>query len=60
MVKEEIEDVLVAHTEKRFKQYQETPLGKGEWQRALGIDCMSAEAAAIMMAETDSPLLRQV
>ena len=55
-MKEEIEDVLVPHTEIRFKQYQETPFGNGEQQEKLGLDCTSADAAALMNGTYDREL----
>ena len=47
-MKEEIEDVLVPHTEIRFKQYQETPFGNSEGREKLGLDCTLADAVALM------------
>ena len=44
VTKEEIEEVLVPHTERRFTQHQETPFGHGERQRELGIDGTSSDA----------------
>ena len=56
VVKEEIEQVLVPHTEKRFQQYQETPFGNGVRRTALRLDCMSADAAALMNGTYDRDL----
>ena len=47
VTKEEIEEVLVPHTERRFTQHQETPFGHGYRQRSLGVDCTSADARAL-------------
>jgi hypothetical protein len=53
VTKEEIEDVLVPHTEQRFQQHRETPFGSGERQRSLGIDCSSDNARALMQGTYD-------
>jgi hypothetical protein len=36
VTKEEMEDILLPHTEQRFRQYQETPFGKGARRKHLG------------------------
>jgi len=38
VVKEDIEEVLLPHTMKRFTQYQETPFGHGPRQEKLGMN----------------------
>jgi len=48
VVREDIEEVLVPHTKKRFQQHQETPFGQGERQRRLGTDCTSEDAQKIL------------
>jgi hypothetical protein len=48
VVKEAIEEVLVPHTERRFRQHHETPLGAGERQIELGIDCTLNDARNLM------------
>ena len=47
VTKEEIEEVLVPHTERRFTQHQETPFGQGYRQRSLGVARTSADARAL-------------
>ena len=56
VVKEEIEEVLLPHTEQRFRQHQETPFGSGTRQRNLGIDSTSADAKALMAGTYDREL----
>ena len=56
VVKEEIEEVLLPHTEQRFRQHQETPFGHGHRQQSLGIDCTSDDAAALMKGTYDREL----
>ena len=53
VTKEEIEEVLVPHTERRFTQHQETPFGHGYRQRALGVDCTSTDAGALRTGTYD-------
>ena len=57
VTKEEIEEVLVPHTELRFTQHQETPFGHGQRQQQLGIDCTSSHAEAIRRGTYDHELL---
>jgi hypothetical protein len=56
VVKEEIEEVLVPHTEKRFRQHQETPFGQGERKRHLGLDGDSQDAQNILHGTYDRDL----
>ena len=56
VVKEQIEEVLVPHTEQRFRQHRETPFGSGKRQQELGMDCMSDDAHAIMQGTYDREL----
>ena len=56
VVKEEIEDVLVPHTVKRFCQHTETPFGEGERQKQLGLDCTSTDASDIMNGTYDQEI----
>ena len=55
VVKEEIEEVLVPHTERRFKQHRETPFGKAD-RYHLGIDCTSVNAQKILDGTFDDDL----
>ena len=57
VTKEEIEVVLVPHTERRFTQHQDTPFGHGDRQRLLGIDCTSRQAHALRRGTYDHELL---
>ena len=43
VTKEAIEEVLLPHTVRRFRQHQETPFGNGDRSKGLGQDCSSAE-----------------
>ena len=56
VVKEEIEEVLLPHTEQRFRQHQETPFGHGHRQQSLGVDCTSEDAEALMEGTYDREL----
>jgi hypothetical protein len=56
VLKEEIEEVLLPHTEQRFCQHQETPFGRGEQQRALGHDCTSTDVQDILQGSYDREL----
>jgi ribonuclease HI/exonuclease III len=56
VVREEIEEALVPHTEQRFRQHQETPFGGGVRQQELGIDCSSRDARALMNGTYDREL----
>jgi hypothetical protein len=56
VVKEAIEEVLVPHTERRFRQHQETPFGAGKRQQELGIDCTSNDARDLMDGTYDREL----
>ena len=56
VVKEEIEEVLLPHTEKRFRQHQETPFGKGTRKSGLGIDCTSDDVTALCDGSYDREL----
>ena len=58
VTKEEIEEVLVPHTERRFTQHQETPFGHGYRQRSLGIDCTSSDASDLREGTYDYQLVR--
>ena len=56
VTREDIEEVLVPHTEHRFRQHQETPFGGGMRQKSLGMDCLSKDAQAIMNGTYDREL----
>ena len=56
VTKEEIEDVLVPHTERRFRQHMETPFGKGARKTNLGHDCTSKVAQDILAGTYDEEL----
>ena len=56
VVKEQIEEVLVPHTEQRFRQHRETPFGSGIRQQELGMDCTSDDAHALMEGSYDREL----
>jgi hypothetical protein len=56
VVKEQIEEVLVPHTVQRFRQHPETPFGAGVRQKALGMDCASDDARAILNGTYDREL----
>ncbi len=56
VVKEQIEDVLVPHTVKRFRQHCETPFGSGLRQQSLGMDCSSKDAKDLMSGQYDREL----
>ncbi len=56
VVKEEIEDVLLPHTERRFQQHCETPFGNGSRQRHLGINCDSPDSHRILDGTYDREL----
>jgi hypothetical protein len=56
VVKEQIEDVLVPHTEQRFRQHQETPFGSGTRQQSLGMDCSSDDARDLLLGNYDREL----
>ena len=56
VTKQDIEEVLVPHTEQRFRQHQETPFGGGTRQSSLGMDCSSDDAQAIMNGTYDREL----
>jgi hypothetical protein len=56
VTREAIEEVLVPHTEQRFRQHQETPFGEGERQKALGMDCLTTNAKALMNGTYDRDL----
>ena len=56
VVKEEIEAVLLPHTELRFRQHRETPFGHGERKMKLGIDCTSDDAKALREGSYDRDL----
>jgi hypothetical protein len=43
-----MEDVLLPHSERRFRQHQETPFGTGERSTKLGLDCTSGDAKALL------------
>jgi hypothetical protein len=51
-----IEEVLVPHTVQRFRQHRETPFGAGARQTALGMDCASDDAQAILNGTYDREL----
>jgi hypothetical protein len=53
---EEMEDVLLPHTEKRFRQHQETPFGSDPRRRELGRDCSSKDASALLDGTYDRDL----
>ena len=58
VVQEEIEEVLLPHTIKRFRQHAETPFGNGERCQRLGRDCTSDDAKAISSGRYDYKLLK--
>ena len=43
VTKEEIEETLLPHTVRRFRQHHETPFGHGERSAGLGQDCSSED-----------------
>jgi hypothetical protein len=53
VVKEKIEEVLVPHTVKRFRQHTETPFGDGQRQKKLGLDCTSTDTSNLMDGKYD-------
>ncbi len=53
VTKEEIEEVLVPHTERRFRQHHETPFGTGGRKQRLGKDCLSDDAQNILNGSYD-------
>ena len=57
VVQKEIEQVLLPHTVRRFRQHSETPFGGGKRGRRLGLDCTSADARAISDGSYDFKLL---
>ena len=56
VVKEKIEEVLLPHTEKRFRQHQETPFGNGARKDNLGPDCTSDDVQALRDGRYDREL----
>jgi hypothetical protein len=56
VTKEEREDVLLPHTEARFRQYQETPFGKGSRKKHLGREVLSKDASALLDGTYDRDL----
>jgi hypothetical protein len=56
VTKEAIEDVLLPHTVKRFRQHKETPFGSGDRSRGLGQDCSSADFQHIRHGTYDCDL----
>jgi hypothetical protein len=57
VLKEEIEEVLLPHTEKRFRQHQETPpFGQGDRRNSLGYDCTSADVQDLLKGSYDREL----
>jgi hypothetical protein len=48
VLKEEIEEVLLPHTEKWFRQHQETPFRQGDRCNSLGYDCTLADVQDLM------------
>ena len=54
--KEEIEEVLVPHTVRRFTQYQETPFGHGERRNSMGYECVSDDFERIRHGTYDRDL----
>ena len=57
VVQEEIEEVLLPHTIRRFRQHAETLFGKGERCRRHGRDCQSDNAQAIASGSYNFKLL---
>jgi ribonuclease HI len=56
VTKEEMEEALLPHTEKRFRQYQETPFGADVRRKRLGLDCTSADVQALLNSSYDHDL----
>lgn len=56
VVKEEIEEVLLPHTERRFRQHQETPFGQGDRRRRLGLNGDSTDVGSILDGTYDHEL----
>jgi ribonuclease HI len=56
VVKEEIEEVLLPHTERRFRQHQETPFGHGSRRESLGLTCESQDVQDILHGSYDREL----
>jgi len=56
VVKEDIEEVLLPHTMKRFTQYQETPFGHGPRQEKLGMNCDSDDFEDLLNGDYDYEL----
>ena len=56
VLKEEIEEVLLPHTEKCFRQHQETPFGQGDRRNSLGYDCTSADVQDLLKGSYDREL----
>ena len=56
VVKEEIEEALLPHTERRFRQHQETPFGKGARRSKLGLDCKSSDFQDLLDGTYDRDL----
>jgi hypothetical protein len=49
-------DALLPYTEKRFRQYQETPFGTRERRANLVLDCTSEDAQALLNGSYDREL----
>ena len=57
VVQEQIEEVLLPHTVRRFRQHDETPFGHGNRGARLGRDCTSHDACAISDGSYDYRLI---
>ena len=53
---EEMEEALIPHTVKRFRQHHETPFGTGARRAGLGMDCTSEDAKALLNGTYDREL----
>ena len=56
VTKEAIEEVLLPHTVKSFRQHQETPFGSGDRSKGLGQDCSSEDFERIRHGTYDCDL----
>jgi hypothetical protein len=56
VTKEAIEEALLPHTDKRFRQHSETPFGHSERSAAMGQDCSSVDFARLQHGTYDRDL----
>ena len=56
VTKEEIEETLLQHTVRRFRQHHETPFGHGERSTGLGQDCASEDFYQLRQGTYDRDL----